>query len=412
MERKWLVLIAVSLMFCFVTGSTFMSMGVVLYSMISDLQWSQTAAGTSFSLLGLACCFSSPLPAILMNRIGSRWTMCLGGALLTMGFACAYLAKDIWLFYCAMGFLGVGFSLSANITGVFLLASWFPNSSRVIGVYLMFGAFGGVIGPPFVNAIVTTSGNWRINWLVMSVLAAVAGVLCLIFVRDRRPEGTEEGVTAKPIAKTERDWNFKDAVIKPQFMVTAAAMVLTEACVTTLHSAGISHLANMGNTAVFAAYMLSMQSMMATIAKGAAGTLSDYIQPKYLLAFGLGLECVGMVLLSQASSHAMGYAFALAFGIGWGTAYLAVTVILINYFGPNTGSSLLSTVWLLTVVAAAGPTIAGMVADRTGSYSSVFWLGGIILLPIAFGVLVMRAPRRPSSAAATLLASGSFAATK
>ena len=412
MQRKWLVLLAVSLMFCFVTGSTFMSMGVVLYSMIADLHWSQTAAGTSFSVLGLAVCFSSPLPAILMNRIGSRWTMCLGGALLTIGFACAYLAKDIWLFYVAMGFLGIGFSLSANITGVYLLASWFPNSSRIIGAYLMFGAFGGVIGPPFANAVVSNSGHWQTHWLVMSVMAAVAGLLCLVFVRDRRPEGQEEDPAAKPIAKTERDWNFRDALIKPQFMITAAAMVFTEACVTTLQSAGVTHLANMGNTAAFAAYMLSMQSMMATIAKGAAGTLSDYIPPKYLLAFGLCLECIGMVLLSRAGSNAMGYAFALAFGIGWGTAYLAVTVILINYFGPNTGSSLLSTVWLLSGVAAAGPAIAGVFADHTGSFSSVFWVGGIILLPIAFGVLAMRTPRRPASADALRAAERSLAITK
>jgi MFS family permease len=247
----------------------------------------------------------------------------------------------------------------------------------------------------------------------MSILAAAAGLLCLLFVRDRRPEGVVEGAVAKPIATTEKDWTFREAVLTPQFMITAAAMVLTEACVTTVHSAAISHLAKLGNTAVFAAYMLSLQSMMATIAKGAAGTLSDYLAPKYLLAIGLVIECLGMVLLAHAGAHEIGYGFAIAFGVGWGTAYLAVTVLLINYFGPNTGSSLLSTVWLLTVMAAAGPAVAGLVADRSGSYSTVFSFGGVILLPIAFGVLVMRAPHRPAAAAAAaVMASSNLAATE
>ena len=72
MQQKWLVLVAVSLIFFFLNGATFASLGVVLFSMIKDLHWSQTAAGVSFSLLGIACGVASPLPALLLKRIGLR----------------------------------------------------------------------------------------------------------------------------------------------------------------------------------------------------------------------------------------------------------------------------------------------------------------------------------------------------
>ncbi|MDB5985778.1 MAG: transporter [Nevskia sp.] len=414
MQRKWLVLAAVCLMFFFVTGATFMSMGVVLYSMIADLHWSQTAGGTSFSILGLACCLSSPLPAILMNWIGTRWTMLIGGALLSAGFFCAYITQGLTLFYVGTALMGVGFSLGANIPGVYLLASWFPErSARVIGIYLMFGALGGVAGPPAVEAIVAASGSWRTHWLVMTVLAAVIGLVCLVLVRDRPADklaGDEAAAapaksgSARTITLTARDWVYREAALTPQFMLIAAAMVLTEACVTTVHSAAVTHLSKLGNTAVFAAFMLSLQSAMATLAKGASGTLSEFISPKYLLVGGLVIECVGMILLGYSSSHTMAYGFALTFGIGWGAAYLAVTVLLINYFGPNTGSAVLSTVWLLTGIAAIGPAAAGMVADRFGSYTQVFILGGLLLLPIAFGALLMRSPKRKSATGAQLAA--------
>ena len=195
-----------------------------------------------------------------------------------------------------------------------------------------------------------------------------------------------------------------EAALTPQFMIIAAAMVLTQACVTTVQSAGVSHLAKLGDTAEFAALMLSLQSMLATLAKGASGTLSEVIPPKQLLVIGLVIECLGMVLLAHAQSHALSYAFALAFGIGWGAAYLSVTVLLINYFGPNTGSAALSTVWLLAGVAAIGPIAAGMVADRFGSFSPVFTIGGLLLLPVALGLLIMRAPSRRAAEALPLVA--------
>src|SRR5271154_5244533 len=64
------VFAAVSLIFFFLNVATFTSLGVVLYAMLSELHWSMTAAGFSFTLLGLACGLSSPLPALTMKWIG------------------------------------------------------------------------------------------------------------------------------------------------------------------------------------------------------------------------------------------------------------------------------------------------------------------------------------------------------
>ena len=108
MQQKWLVLVAVSLIFFFLNGATFASLGVVLFSMIGELHWSQTAAGFSFSLLGIACGLSSPLPAILMKRIGGRWTMVLGAAVLALGFLLAGLTHGLVVFYLATTLLGIG----------------------------------------------------------------------------------------------------------------------------------------------------------------------------------------------------------------------------------------------------------------------------------------------------------------
>ena len=100
-KRKWWVLAAVSLMFFFVSGSTFSSLGIVLFAMAGELHWSMAEAGASFSVLGLACCLTSPLPALLMQRIGSRMTLFAAGLTLACGFGLAYSSHSLWSFYAA-----------------------------------------------------------------------------------------------------------------------------------------------------------------------------------------------------------------------------------------------------------------------------------------------------------------------
>ena len=409
MHRKWLILIAVSIMFFFISAATFMSLGVVLFEMIKALRWTQTEAGVSFSILGLACCLSSPVPMALVSRIGSHWTMAAGGFTLAAGFALAALTHVVWQFYLGTALMGVGFSLSANIPGVYLVAEWFPQKSgRIIGAYLMCGAFGGVAGPPAAQALIAAQG-WRVYWAVLAVIASGLGLLCSVLIRDKAAAtaGGDAGAITPDAAPA---WSYRAAMLTPQFAILAASMVVTEACVTIVHSAAVIHFSKLGIPSSFAALMLSLQALMATMAKGGSGALGDWLNPRRLLVGGLVLEGLGMIVLGSAGSHGLAYTFAILFGIGWGTAYLTITVLLIDYFGPATGSAVLSLVWLLTAFASLGPAAAGLVADRFGTFTPVLDASGALLLPLALAALLMRrptlramsAPERASSAAEAL----------
>ncbi len=390
MDRKWLVLIAVAVMFFFISGATFMSLGVLLAPMSRDLHWTQTQAGAGYTALAVSCCLSSLAPMVLAGRIGMRWAFTLGGLMLAAGFLLSAVTQGLGLFVIAALLMGVGFTLTANIPGVYLITRWFPaKSGRVLGAYLMCGAFGGVAGPPIAQAVVATLG-WRAWWLLLTAVVMLLDVMCLALVRDTDDDLSE---IDQPAGAERPTWRYWDAIRTPQFVILALAMVITEACVTVVHSAAVIHFGKIGLPPAFAAMMLSLQALLATGAKGASGVLGDWVNPRLLLGGGLILEAVGMVLLAAASSPATAYAFALTFGLGWGAAYVTITVLLIRYFGPTTGSSVLSVVWLLVVFSSLYPTLAGYVADRTGSFSLAFDGGGALLAPLALAVLMMRKPR-------------------
>lgn len=395
-SSKWLVFAAVSLAFFFINLATFTSLGVVLYSMVSELHWSMTAAGTSFTVLGIACGLSSPLPTLTMRWWGGRVTLCIGASLLFAGFLLASLSQSLTLFYIAMLLLGLGYSFAGNVPGVTLIAGWFGRgSARIIGFYMMLGALGAAFGPPIVAAVVASSGGWRGNWQVMAVASGLVGLVCLVLVRDARLVSTtpaNSDGSAVPSHPVEITWSPRDALLTPQFLLVAAAMAMTMACVTTNNSVMVTHLVNLGGTPAIGAMLLSTIAITATLVKGGAGRLCEIIAAPTLLAGGLALQALGSLALAVADSLLLRSAAAVSFGTGWGLAYVSGTVVLIDYFGPTTGSKILSIVWLLTTVAAAGPLAAGMIADQTGSFALIFRIFAALLLVLAVPIYFMRVP--------------------
>ena len=388
---KWCAFGGISLSFFFLNAATFTSLGVVLFTMGADLHWSMTSAGLSFTVLGLACGLSSPLAAIAMVRLGGRGSLCVGAALLTAGFLIASVSQSLWLFFAAMVCLGVGFTLSGNVPGVYLLAGWFERgSSRIIGYYFMLGALGAAFGPPVVVAIVRSAG-WRAHWQLMAAVAAAIGGVCFLLVRD--PAGVRAVPMAGPRTDAMAPWTPRQAMLTPQFMLVCASQIMTMACVTTNSSALVAHLVRMGASQTAAAFVLSAGAITATLVKGGSGRLCEIVTPSLLLAGGLVLQAVGCALLAIAHTAPLQYGSALAFGSGWGLGIVACTIVPLQYFGAETGAKILAVVALLTTVAAAGPLAAGMIADRTGSYAPIYNIYAGLLLVLAIPVTLMRAPR-------------------
>ena len=384
-RRKWTVFGTLAAIYFFLNLATFNSLGVVLYRMAADLHWSMTEAGMGFSVLGLACGLSSPLPALAARRLGGRVTVVLGLVLLSAGCILAAQADGLGRYYAATLLLGVGFSLSGNIPGVELIARWFSGvSSRFIGYYMMLGAFGGVFGPPIVAAIAGSSFGWRGHWMLMAAMAALLAIAGLAMIRDAAAPAGPKG------AAGESPWTPRAAVFTPQFVLVAAAMTATMAGLTTITSVAVNHLVRLGASPSEAAFDLGAVALSATLVKGGAGRLCEMFAAHRILAAGLALQAVGCLLLAAADRAGLRHGGVIAFGCGFGMDFVAGTVALLEFFGPVVGARVLSMVWMLTTVAAAGPLIAGVIADRTGSFAPFFQACGCVLALLALPVFLMR----------------------
>ena len=382
--RAWLVLVAVSVGLLFGSGTTFPSLGIPLFAMAGQFHWSQAAAGSAFLTLGVVVSATSLAPMVLIPRIGARWTMTGGMLLLACGFLLASATQSLWGLYAATAVFGFAFALVANASGTYLVASWFQDRApSVLGLYIMVGNLGGAVIPPLAGVLVVSSGGWRFYWQAMAAVAVVMGGLCALLIRE--PPAPAEFETGG-----EQGWGYRTFLPTPQFMIVAAGMVAIQACTNVVGAVATPHLVQLGWPQTLAPQILGLQGLVGALATGAAGWLTERFDPRKVMAAALTAEAVGLAMFAFAHKLWLVYAFTPVFGAGWSVSTLAGIVILIRYFGRRSGTAAQSTVWTLAGVATAGPSLAGLVADRTGGFAPSLLALAALLLPLAAASLTMK----------------------
>jgi MFS family permease len=405
--RAWSLLGVLSLVSFQINASTFNALGVVLPDMVRDLKWSWTQAGLGFTILGAACGGSALLPAAMIRRWGVRTTLLAGTAVMAAGFLCLARAQGVWLYYLGTGLCGVGYQMMALIPGTHVLAAIFPKRGMPFGVYFTFAAVGGVAGPWMVWAINQLfPDGWRMVWVFHMGMALALGVLCAAMVGGREwlakvAAETDDAVAAQVAApgprriyRTAQDWSVREALRTPQFFILLAAYFAHLLVGVTVASLSVAHLTQRGVGMTVALGMLSLEALVQTLGRAGASVLGDRLDPRVLLVFALGALTLGAGALSIAREVPMMLVYAIGSGLGFGLVGLAVTMLLLDYFGRGHNLEIFSRICLVGAFSALGPTIGGRLRDATGAFGPTFELYAGVSALILVAVALMKPPRK------------------
>lgn len=410
--QRWGLLAIVSLIFLHINGATFLSLGVVLPYMVEELSWSWETAGLGFAVLGLMTGLCSYLPAWAIRKFGIKGTYALGGGIMVCGFVLMATTTSLYQFLLATCVLGVGFASCATVPAIHVINSWMPDKrSFAIGAYLTMGGLGGVPGPLIANAFVS-DGSWRLHWWAMGGSLLVVILLAVAFVRMAPEGGTaadgETGASAERLSerifRTTVDWQLRDVMRTSQYFVMIAGLTVVLMGTTTANAFAPAHMGMLGVSATVAAAALSGHAMVNAVSRLFGGVLARHIDPKWLLASALAAEVVGMLALTVADNTLAITVFAVAEGYAFGMCYLAVVILVVNYFGTGNNPEILGTVHLFTTIATIGPWLAGVFRDKFGSSAMLFQGFAVLAFVILIATLMMRPPRVevPAPASKTL----------
>ena len=409
--RSWLLLGALSLLLFLITASTFSSLGIVLPAMIKELGWGFGPAFLGFTFLGAFCGASSKLPAILIRKIGVRGTIIAGSAVMVAGFACLAASPGLAVYLVGTALLGVGYQMMALIPGTHVLSMLFKKRALPFGIYFTIGSLGGVVGPWMaVSGMEMAHGGWRPYWWAQAIASVVVGALCAALVGGRAWLAAAAVETDKAVAddaktapvnakvyRTPIDWSVKEAVRTPQFWVILAAYFAHLLGGVTAVSLAPTHFNELGVVSAVAVAAISLESLMQVVARMGGGLLGDRIDPRWLLAGAQGMMAVGLLALAHATTWPLLMLFAVGVGVGFGLTVLAVSILLLNYYGRKNNLEIFSLVCLVGAVSALGPVVGGVMRDRLGSFVPTFQVCAAIIGVIFVAALFMRPPRKATA---------------
>jgi MFS family permease len=356
------------------------ALGMLLPSMASGLGLSYAQLGTigTANFIGYLAAVLAAGP--IAARIGSRLLVFL--ALLVVGASMFLMSRaggyaTLLALYTVTGF-GSG---AANVPTMALIARWFERElrGRAAGFVAIGSGFAIIVAGkliPYVNHVQGPEG-WRTNWLILAAAVTAIAFVSLLLLRNA-PAGAGAGSVAEPapqraapVAAGPADRVRAPAVYLLGFLYAifgfTYAIYVTFIVTTLVHERGFSE-AVAGN-------FWSWVGFLSLLSGPVFGSLSDRIGRRGGLVVVFLMQMLAYLL---AAADLPILSLYLSIGL-FGLAAWSIPTIMIATVGDHVGPErALSVFGFITfffgIGQVAGPAIAGILAESTGSFASSFFM--------------------------------------
>jgi MFS family permease len=401
-RQSWLILIGAFTAFTIGAGLMH-SYAVFLIAFIEAFGWSRAETSVAYSVSQLVAGGTSPVVGGLVDRLGPRRLLLLGGGLLVLGLIGSSMITSLWQIVILYG---VVMTFGANCLG---LVVFVPLLSRhfvrrrgmAISIVQSANGFARALSAPLVQALITGVG-WRMTYIAEAAfMAALVLPLAAWFhnVETPRLGRVRAGAAAPaslPMVAPRGGWTLAEAIRTPHFWLLFAVYLFTGlgSFFVSLHQ--LAFAVDRGFDKLYAAEVLGMGAFLAIFGTIITGTLSDYIGREVSAIMAYGFSIVGVIcalFITNPSQHWLLWLHACLFGLTWGARGPAITAKTADLFP---GAQLGSILGVITIGSGVGSALgswgAGYIFDISGSYELAFILSIIAYL---CGVVAFWALRRP-----------------
>ena len=411
----WLI-VGVAFVTMAIAVSARTAFSLLLPPLIDEFGWHRGVVAGAFSFGFLFSAVLSPIVGRVMDRQGPRVVIEVGVCLLAAGLFLAPAIKEPWQLYATLGVLvGGGANLMTFTAQSLYLPNWFVRR-RGLAISIAFTGvgIGAITLLPWLQTIIGQEG-WRAScWAMGLLVLLVLGPLNL-FVRHK-PQDIgllPDGASSAPGAGKPRsaltivdpawasvDWTIARAIRTGRFwwLVLGYFLALVAWYVVQVHQT--KYLVDVGFSPLVAAWALGIVSVVAIPGQIGFGALSDRIGREWVWSagcFGFAVCYVALIALEQGPSPGLLYLMVISQGfLGYALTSVMGPIVAEIFEGPHYGAIFGTLTVALTGGGAAGPWIAGVIHDATGSYKLAFLLtiGCCVVSAAAIWIAAPRKVRR------------------
>ena len=393
------------------------SFGIFYIAVLDEYGWGRAETAGVFSLAMLVHALFCPVTGTLIDRFGPRKLFPVGAIFLTVGLIAASRIATIFHFYIFFGVLvAIGINTLSFTPHMSLIPRWFYRKRGLAsGVVLAGIGIGAMILLPLTQLMIDAFG-WRSAYLLLAgvILAFIFPINALFQRRSPEEVGqavdgktpgpdkalsrqVEEGIKGSQPFQLPQQWTLKTAVRTKPFWCMAVVFFTNGFLTNTMVVHQAVHIVDLGYTKLLAAVLVGMVGLLGSMGGILWGLLSDHIGREKSYTLGNCTAMAGLLLfmfMPDAATPWMLYAFAILYGIGFGSMG-SVTASTAGDLFP--GNSLGRIIAMYSVGfglgGALGPYLAGYFHDLKGSYLVPFLLLQVSILVGIFAIW-MAAPRR------------------
>ena len=386
-------------------GAAVATLSVFITPMTTEFGWTRAGLSGAVSLGGVLGARVAPILGPVVDRRGARATLTLSAIVVAaMALALAETRSLLW-FYVAFGIGRMMFAGPFDIGISSCVANWFVRRRAQAMSYVSVATGISLAVMPVMAQLAMDARGWRSGWTTIALVVLVVGAIPNAMLVFRRPEdvGLEPDGEHRQRHHSERSetvpaeaaYSVREALRTPSLwlLMTYTALVFPVQAGVSLHQA--PHLVQQGISPTVAASIVGTFSLTAAVSGLGFGYLGARRPVREGLALAAALIGAGAWTMHGVSDAPAGYFAAMLFGAGIGGLLTLLPVAFAEYFGRRHFAAIRGIALPVQVVGqAAGPLIAGLLYDATGSYH--FALLAFTLLS-AIAAMVVVTARPPSS---------------
>ena len=349
--------------------------------------WTKTQATLPYTL-AIACFAAMMVPAgRLQDRLGPRKVASAGGVLTGLGLIVASFSTPASMLPAMLGFgllAGTGFGLGyAAATPA--AVKWFPPEKKGLITGLVVGGFG--IAPVYIAPLSKhLIGAYGVGnaFRILGVAFLVTATAFSQLIRNPPPDlvhPKKAPAPGAPSGPSRVDMGWREVIRTPTFWT----LYVQYACAATAGLMIIGHMARIvsvqsGNSIKVGFVFVALLAAFNAGGRVVAGIISDYIGRAVTIALVCVVQALAMFFFADLSTIGGFIVGSAAVGFSYGACLSLFPATAADYWGTkNMGVNygLLFTAW--GVGGVIGPTLAGRIADSTGSYAGAYTVAGLLV---------------------------------
>jgi MFS family permease len=398
----WVIVFTGTLCILACLGFGRFALGMLLPSMAASLELSYSQIGFISTGNFIGYLVSVLFCGHIAKKIGSRRLIVI--ALVVIGGSMALISRSqgflpILVLYFITG-MGSG---AANVPVMGLITAWFDRTirGRAAGFVVIGSGFAIIISGkliPSVNEVIGPEG-WRTNWLILAGLVGAIALIGYLFLKNGPGDmGLEPlGGEGKNISVVPRDRSDANSIYKNKTLYLLGAIYFLFGYTYVIYATFIvtALVKERGFSEAIAGNFWSWVGLLSLFSGPVFGTLSDRLGRKKGLMIVFSLQMLAYLLVAANLPPLFLYLSIGFYGIvAWSIPSIMVAAVS-EYVGIDKALAAFGFItFIFGLGQIAGPSVAGILAEKTGSFSSSFFMAAAFA---AAAILLTTFLRKPAA---------------